>query len=199
LSVPVTEAATPIADIPFVVFDTETTGLSADDDGVIEIAGIHVRGGVIQPEAAFHSLVNPVRPIPYDAQRVHGITDDQVKEADIFEMVLPQFLSFAGDAVLVAHNAEFDMGFLNRTLQDMGWGRWEHPVVCTVRLSRLLFPTERHHDLDSVARRLELPPVERHRALGDIEQTAQAFLRFCAQLADQGQTTFEALRPALLD
>lgn len=192
------QSVTPLDEIPFVVFDTETTGLNPDGDSVIEIAGIRVHQGTIQDGDMFHSLVNPVRPIPYDVQRIHGITDEEVAGANLFELVLPQFLSFVDDAVLVAHNAEFDMGFLNKTLVDMGWGMWQQPVVCTVLLSRALFPQERRHDLDSVARRLHLDPVQRHRAQGDVLQTAQAFLRFLEVIRAKGPATFTALEPALI-
>ena len=189
---------TPISEVPFVVFDTETTGLSPDADGVIEIAGIRISGGIVQENDHFHSLVNPVRPIPYDAQQVHGITDEAVSNAQMFEVVLPQFLGFVDDAVLVAHNADFDIRFLNKTLESMGWGAWDKPVVCTMLLSRMLFSGERRHDLGSVATRLELPPQERHRALGDALQTARVFARFCNTLAADGRTTFSALEAALL-
>lgn len=189
---------TPLADVPFVVFDTETTGLSPDEDGVIEIAGVRLRGNVVQEDDLFQALVNPVRPIPFDAQRVHGITDDVVADAPLFEQVLPQFFGFVNDAVLVAHNATFDLKFVNRALEDMGWGAWTEPVVCTLRLSRLVFPGERRHDLDTLAQRLALEPVQRHRAAGDALQTAHAFVQCCSRLTAEGPATFGALAPALL-
>ncbi len=189
---------TPIGDVPFVVFDTETTGLSFEEDGVVEIAGIRVSGGKVHEGELFQSLVNPVRPISPIAQHVHGITDAAVADAQMFEAVLPQFFGFVDDAVLVAHNASFDMGFLNPTLEAMGWGAHRGPVVCTLQLSRALFPKERHHDLDTIADRLKLPPMTRHRAAGDATQTARTFVRFCARLAEAGRTTYAALQPALL-
>lgn len=190
--------ATPLNEVPFVVFDTETTGLSHDDDGIIEIAGVRVQGGIVHESDMFESLVNPVRPIPYDAQRVHGITDAMVADAHLLETVLPQFLGFADDAVLVAHNASFDIGFINPTLEAMGWGPYRGPVVCTLRLSRYLYPDERRHDLDTITKRLGLPPLMRHRAAGDALQTARTLLRFCDRLLETGHTTYSGLDPAVL-
>lgn len=161
---------------PITVFDVETTGLDASKGHrIIEIAALRIENGTIDETKSFVSLVNPERDIPWEAKQVNKISDDDVRLAPSIEEVLPQFLEFTKGSVLVAHNATFDMSFL-RAEKELCWGYIELPeCLCTMKLSRALFPNEFGHSLDAVARRLELQiPLARHRALPDVILTAQA-------------------------
>lgn len=164
---------------PFTVFDVETTGLDPKrGHRIVEIAGVRIENGVIQAETAFEAYVNPERLIPWEARQVNKIDDAMVANAPTIDQVLPQFLTFAEGSSLLAHNADFDMGFL-RTEKEFCWGYVELPeCLCTLALSRSLFPSEFRHNLDVVALRCGLTlPTNRHRALPDVLLTAQAFLK----------------------
>lgn len=164
---------------PLTVFDVETTGLDPKNGHkIVEIAGLRIENGVVDEEHHFISLVNPEREIPWETKQIHKISDDDVARAPTIDQVLPQFLAFAEGSLLVAHNAQFDMGFLERE-KELCWGYIELPeCLCTMRLSQALFPNEFRHNLDVLASRLELQPQgNRHRALPDVLLTAQAFLR----------------------
>ncbi len=164
---------------PITVFDTETTGLDPKrGHRIIEIAGIRIENGVIDEEKSFISLVNPEREIPWEAKRINKIDDADVRDAPTIDQVLPAFLSFAQGSILVAHNASFDMGFL-QSEKEFCWGYVDLPeCLCTMCLSRSLQPREFSHSLDNVSRRLQLAaPVARHRALPDVILTAQVLLK----------------------
>ncbi|MDD5041424.1 MAG: 3'-5' exonuclease [Candidatus Peribacteraceae bacterium] len=163
----------------FTVFDVETTGLDPrQGHRILEIAGVRVEGGKILEEQTFSQLVNPERPIPWEAKSINKISDAEVAGAPTIDVVLPEFLRFAQGSLLVAHNAEFDMGFLRRE-KECCWGYIDLPeCFCTMRLSQTLFPHEFRHNLDVVSLRLGLSiPVRRHRALPDVLVTAQALLK----------------------
>ena len=178
---------------PFTVFDTETTGLDPlRGHKIIEIAGVRIENGQILDDRPFVQMVNPEREIPWEAKQVNRITDEEVRKAPTIDQVLPQFLEFAKGSILVAHNAEFDMGFL-RQEKEYCWGYVDLPeCLCTMHLSRKLFPGEFRHSLDTVARRLNLAmPAERHRALPDVLLTASALL---SMLSRGNIQTLEQLR-----
>jgi DNA polymerase III subunit epsilon len=163
----------------FTVFDTETTGLNPrKGDKIVEIAAVRVSGGKIDESQTFVQLVNPERSIPWEAERIHGISADAVKGAPTIVDVLPEFLQFAGDSILVAHNADFDLEFL-RAEKEMCWGYVDLPeCLCTMQLSRAVCPHEQRHNLDVIAQRLGLSVEgERHRALPDVLLTAQVLLK----------------------
>lgn len=123
----------------------------------------------------FVTFVNPEREIPADARQVNKISDDDVKTAPTIDVVLPKFLEFAQGSMLVAHNASFDMGFLEAEKQFC-WGFVELPeCLCTMTLSRSLYPSDFRHSLDVLCKRFNLEmPANRHRALADVILTAQA-------------------------
>lgn len=162
----------------YVVFDFETTGLSPwAGDEIIEIGAMKIFGNSLDEENIFHTLVNPKRMIPAEATNVNGITNEMVAAAPTLDVVLPKFLDFIGTAWLVAQNAKFDMSFLMKYL--MQWNiRRELEVYDTVHFSRRVFPTENRHNLDKICERLQLKVNEgdRHRSMGDVRLTAQAFL-----------------------
>jgi len=163
----------------FTVFDTETTGLDPQKGHkIIEIAGLRLENGEILEEKNFVALVNPERDIPWEAKQVNKIEESDVQSAPTIDLVLPQFLEFAKDSILVAHNARFDMGFLEQEKQHC-WGYIDLPeCLCTMQLSRKLYPAEFRHNLDVIARRFNLEiPEARHRALPDVILTAQALLK----------------------
>ena len=168
---------------PLTVFDVETTGLDPQKGHrIVEIAGVRIENGVIQTDTAFTSYVNPERDIPWEAKQVNHIDDATVQSAPTIMEVLPRFLAFAQGSLLVAHNAEFDMGFL-RMEKEFCWGYVELPeCLCTMRLSQSLFPSAFRHNLDSLAERLQLTlPQDRHRALPDVLLTAEALLKMTQQ------------------
>lgn len=164
---------------PFTVFDTETTGLDPrKGDKIIEIAGVRIEDGKIVEGIEFVELVNPERTIPWEAKQVNKIDDEDVATARTIDQVLPDFLQFAQGSILVAHNANFDMGFLE-TEKETCWGYVELPeCLCTMRLSRSMWPNEFRHNLDTLATRLDIAmPTDRHRALPDVIMTAEALLK----------------------
>lgn len=164
---------------PLTIFDIETTGLDPNrGHRIIEIAGVRMEEGKILAESAFCSFVNPERDIPFEARQVNKITDEDVRNAPSIDEVLPRFLEFSKGSILVAHNAEFDFGFLEVEKQFC-WGYIDLPeCLCTMRLSQSIFPKEFRHNLDVLIKKFELQsPVDRHRALGDVLVTAEALLK----------------------
>jgi DNA polymerase-3 subunit epsilon len=162
---------------PLTVFDTETTGMEPKKGHrIIEIAAAKIVDGVIAD--TFDMLVNPERPVPIETKQIHRITDDELAHAATIMTVLPQFLEFAKGSVLIAQNAAFDMAFLEAE-KEFCWGYIELPeCLCTMRLSQNLFPQEARHNLDAICRRLSITvPLVRHRAMADVDLTAQALLK----------------------
>ena len=169
-----------------VVFDLETTGLSAWGDEIIEIGAIKIIGNEMDEKNSFHSLVNPKRVIPPEATKISGITNEMVKDAPLIDEVLPKFLDFVGDAYWVAHNARFDMSFIMKHLMQMKLKK-NIEVYDTVIFSRRAFPNEPRHNLDVLCERLSLKfdPKNRHRSMTDVELTAKAFLLLRDKLGDK--------------
>ncbi len=161
------------------VFDVETTGLDPKKGHrVVEIAAVRVEDGRILEESAFSTFVNPERAIPWEVKQINHVEDSMVADAPTIMTVLPQFLEFAKGSTLVAHNAAFDMGFLE-VEKEACWGYVELPeCLCTMKLSQSLYPTAFRHNLDTLCEKFQLQmPANRHRALPDVLLTAQALLR----------------------
>jgi DNA polymerase III subunit epsilon len=160
------DLGTPLGDVTFCVVDLETTGSAAATCGITEIGAVKVRGGHCL--GTFQTLVNPGAAIPPEITVLTGITQSMVLPAPRIEQVLPAFVEFAQGTVLVAHNARFDVGFLDAALIRAGWPRLEHPVVDTCALSRRLFGGDvPNHRLGTLASRLRLDHRPSHRALDD--------------------------------
>ncbi len=158
-------ASRPATGAVFVAFDTETTGLSTRRDRIVEIAAVKFRGAETLEQRAW--LVNPHAPIPEAARSVHGITDDMVAHAPDFESVFPEFAAFAGDAVLLAHNATFDAGILRSELRRCGLGGISNAVVDTRALFRRWYPSAGRYTAGALADYLHVPTGRLHRAEGD--------------------------------
>lgn len=178
-----------------VVFDTETTGLDPTDR-IVQIAGLRITNGRLTGER-FETLVNPGRPIPPGSTEVHGVTDAMVADAPETGDALRAFHHFADGAVLVAHNAPFDMGFLHAGRGECGVA-FENRVMDTVLLSAMVWGQSVSHSLDALTARLgiTIPPELRHTAMGDAEATAQAFLRLLPALAAKGIARFDDMTAA---
>ncbi|PIV90195.1 hypothetical protein COW46_04905 [Candidatus Gracilibacteria bacterium CG17_big_fil_post_rev_8_21_14_2_50_48_13] len=161
----------------FIIFDTETTGLDVrSGDKIIEIAALKVHDGKEVEGGRFEMFVNPERDIPFEAQQVNNITLDMVKDAPKIQEVLPEFLAFVGDFPLVAHNAEFDVGFLEEEMFMQNPFARLPTVLCTKKLSRALAPKEKFHNLDTLSYRYNISlPTDRHRAMADVELLALVF------------------------
>lgn len=185
---------TPLSDLSLVVFDTETTGLSVTEDAIVQLAAVRILNGRIIEGEQMDALVHPGRAIPAASTRIHGITDADVAGAPDINTVGLEFHKFARDAVLVAHNAPFDIGLLRRHEQQIGV-TWDHPVLDTVLLSAVVFGTTADHSLDALCTRLsiDIPADLRHTALGDARATAEAALKLLLLLEGKRIKTFGAL------
>ena len=174
----------------FVVFDTETTGLDTEKDSVVQLSAVRIVNGKLQSQEVFDRLVHPGRPIPARSTDIHGVTDEMVKDAPGLIAVAQDFAAFCGDAVLVAHNAPFDMAFLHAQARN-GGPSFEAPALCTARLSQHLSPSLSGHTLDDLAERYDvvLPPEARHTALGDALATAEVLLKMLPRLQERGIKT----------
>jgi DNA polymerase III subunit epsilon len=180
----------PLDRLPYVVFDTETTGLLPSQDKIVQIAAVRVVGGRLLEGEYLDLLVDPGRPIPAAATRVHRITDAMVAGAPSIAEAGRRLHAFCGDAVIVAHNAPFDMAFLRRHQAAIG-ARFENPILDTVLLSAMLYGNGADHSLDAIADRLgiRIAPEARHTAMGDAEATARILLRMLPMLRAAGFVT----------
>lgn len=175
-------------DDTFVVFDIETTGFSAAEDRIIEIGAVKITDGVIVDR--FSTFVNPEVPIPFEIQQLTHITDDMVLEAPKIEEALPAFLDFVGESALVAHNAGFDVGFIEQNCVRLGRSR-TFTSVDTVGLARVLLPTLSKYKLNIVAKALNISLENHHRAVDDAAATAEIYVKFIEMLKERGMTTLK--------
>lgn len=186
-----------LQDLACTVFDTETTGLApAEGDQILQIGAVRVLRGRVLRHETYERLVDPQRPIPAAGIPIHGITPDMVRGQPRLEQVLPDFHAYAADTVLVAHNAAFDLRFLQLAEGRCDGLRFNHPVLDTLLLSAVLHPQQASHRLEDIARRLGVTVLGRHTALGDALVTAQIFVRLLPLLAAQGIHTLGQAREA---
>lgn len=186
-------------DSTYVVFDIETTGLSPSKNEITEIGAIKVVDG--EMTETFSQLVNPGCPIPYNITQLTGISDDMVRDMPPIDEVLPRFLDFCEGAVVVAHNASFDTGFIRQKATDRGL-EFHNKIVDTLRLSRELFPENAKHSLDAVAKRVGVSLENHHRAVDDATATAEIFLKFLDMIREahggEAQEVNIDTKPALI-
>ncbi len=178
-----------LADLQYTVFDTETTGLepSAGDE-IISLGAVRIVNARLLKREVFEQLVDPRRPVSRVSSRIHGIDAAALAGQPTIGEVLPQFQRFCEDTVLVAHNAAFDMRFLE--LKEAATGiRFAQPVLDTLLLSVIVHPSQEGHSLEAVAERLGVSVIGRHTALGDALVTGEVFLRLLPLLAEQGILT----------
>jgi len=183
-----------LGELAYTVFDTETTGLepSAGDE-IISIGAVRIVNGRLLKNEVFEKLVDPQRPLNPASARVHGIDAAALAGQPTIETVLPEFHRFCEDTVLVAHNAAFDMRFLE--LKEKAAGvRFDQPVLDTLLLSAVAHPDFADHRLEAIAERLGVPVLGRHTALGDALVTGEVLLRLLVLLGERGIATLgEAL------
>lgn len=187
-------AELPLREVAYVVFDTETTGLKpGEGDRIVSLAGVRIVRGRILTGETFNRIVNPGRAIPAESTRFHGLTDEQMVGKPPIEVVLPQFKSFVADAVLVAHNAAFDLKFL-RMFEGQSGVRFDNPVLDTMLLATFLDDGASGQSLDDLCRRYGVAIAARHTALGDSLATAALLLHMIDDLERRGVRTLgEAL------
>ena len=175
-------------DDTYIVFDIETTGFSSIRDRIIEIGAVKVVNGRIVDR--FSTFVNPQRPIPFEITNLTSITDEMVMDSPAIDVILPQFLEFIGDGVLVAHNAGFDVGFIEQNCRNLGLN--DHFVYLdTVALARVLLPTLSKYKLNVVAKALNISLENHHRAVDDAGATAEIFVKFVEMLKKDNITTLK--------
>ncbi len=175
-------------DDTYVVFDLETTGFSPINNRIIEIGAVKVSGGKIAER--FSTFVNPQVPIPFKIEELTGIRDDMVLNAPVIEKALPEFLEFCRGAIMVAHNAGFDMSFISKNCQRQKLP-CEYTVIDTVALARVLLPHLNRFKLDTVAKALKISLENHHRAVDDAACTAEIFVKFAEMLKERGISTLE--------
>ncbi len=176
--------ARPLGETEFVVVDVETTGGAASATGIIEIAAARVCGGRIVGE--FQRLINPGQRLPAFITWLTGIDDAALADQPPISEVWPHFMNFLGDAVIVAHNAPFDLGFLNAAARALSGQALAHAHLCTLKLARRLLPELRRRALDQVATHFGIPLLDRHRALGDVRITVEVFFQLLEKMAARG-------------
>ena len=174
----------------YVVFDLETTGFSSAKDKIIEIGAVKVENGEITDK--YSTFVNPKIPIPFRITQLTSITDEMVMESPEIETILPQFLKFVGDAVLVAHNASFDVSFIEENCRQQGIEP-DFTSVDTVGLARVLLPTLSKFKLNVVAKALNISQEHHHRAVDDARVTAEIYVKFIQMLEERGIETLDQM------
>lgn len=174
-----------LEDLDFVAVDLEATGAKMPPNRVIELGAYRIHKGRIVD--SFLTLVNPEIPIPRFVVSLTGITNEMVKSAPVFAEVAPKWLDFVKDAVLIAHNAPFDTTFLNHEISRVYPGhRMINADLCTVKLSRRVFPGISNYRLETLADYFSIPICQRHRAGSDALATAEVFLHLLTRLGEQG-------------
>ncbi|MCM3725948.1 PolC-type DNA polymerase III [Neobacillus cucumis] len=168
----------------FVVFDVETTGLSAVYDTIIELAAVKVKDGEIIDR--FESFANPHHRLSATTINLTGITDDMVQNAPDVGEVIQRFHDWVGDAVLVAHNASFDMGFLNVGYKNIGLEKAKNPVIDTLELGRFLYPEMKNHRLNTLTKKFDIELTQHHRAIYDAEATGYLLLKMLKDALEKG-------------
>jgi DNA polymerase-3 subunit epsilon len=186
----------PLTELAYTVFDTETTGLQpSQGDEIISIGAVRILNGRLLTGETFEQLVNPGRSIAKESSKIHGLTNAMLEHHPDIATVLPRFHRFCDNTVLVAHNAAFDMRFLQ--LKEPATGvKFSHPVLDTLLLSAVVHPHQSDHSLEAIAARLGVNVIGRHTALGDAMVTGEVFLKLMSLLKEHGIVTFQQAQQA---
>ena len=177
----------------FVVFDLETTGFSAEVDRIIEIGAVKIKNGEIVDN--FSKFVNPKIPIPFRIEKLTGINDSMVMEAEPIEKILPEFLEFCGDAVMVAHNAGFDTSFIINNAERLGI-KYDPTIMDTVLLAQFVIPNLHNYKLDTLCMHLAVSLENHHRAVDDAQATAYIYLKMVKMLEERDIFDLDKLNEA---
>ena len=177
----------------FVVFDLETTGFSAEVDRIIEIGAVKIKNGEIVDN--FSKFVNPKIPIPFRIEKLTGINDSMVMEAEPIEKILPEFLEFCGDAVMVAHNAGFDTSFIINNVERLGI-KYDPTIMDTVLLAQFVIPNLHNYKLDTLCKHLAVSLENHHRAVDDAQATAYIYLKMVKMLEERDIFDLDKLNEA---
>ena len=172
----------------YIVFDIETTGLSQKKNKIIEIGAVKVKDG--EEIDRFSEFINPEEPIPYSIEQLTSITDEMVMHAPTVDVILPKFLEFCGDDIVVAHNAAFDTGFIKKNARDLGM-KFDNTIMDTMTLSHVLLPELGKFTLDRVCKALNIKNEHHHRAVDDANATAKIFVKLYEMLVERGVKTVE--------
>ncbi|MHB9094404.1 MAG: 3'-5' exonuclease [Eubacteriales bacterium] len=184
----------PLQKARFVIFDLETTGFHPyAGDEIISVSAVIVENGRLRKESFFDRLVNPHRSISPIITEITGISDEMVSGAPSVLWVLNEFLNFARGSILVAHNADFDLHFINLKLKQFCHTKITHPMVDTFVLASALLSSEKCHTLDALIKLYKLSPEGRHTSLGDSLVTAEILIEFLQQLHVRGIHTLKDL------
>ncbi|MDO4710568.1 MAG: PolC-type DNA polymerase III [Peptostreptococcaceae bacterium] len=181
---------------PFVVFDIETTGLSSANDRITEIGAVKIVDGAIVDR--FSRLIDPERKLSPKIIELTGITDEMLAGKPKIEEVLPEFMNFVGDAMFVAHNSDFDTGFIKVNCERLGLA-YNTKAIDTVSVSRALLTDLKSHRLNVVAKKLGIKLENHHRAVDDAQATAEIFLRFLEMFKEQGVITLDQVNQKFVD
>ncbi|WP_316568521.1 PolC-type DNA polymerase III [Neobacillus sp. YIM B06451] len=178
------DAHRPLTEATYVVFDVETTGLSAFYDTIIELAAVKIRDGEIIDR--FESFANPHHRLSATTINLTGITDDMVQNAPEVGEVLERFKEWSGDDIFVAHNASFDMGFINAGYKKLGYEKAKNPVIDTLELARFLYPEMKNHRLNTLAKKFDIELTQHHRAIYDAEATGYLLMKMLKDSLEKG-------------
>ncbi|OUM88376.1 MAG: PolC-type DNA polymerase III [Bacillus thermozeamaize] len=173
-----------LAEATYVIFDTETTGLSANYHELIEIGAVKMKNGQVIDR--YETFVKPNEPISPAITRLTGITNEMVSDAPDLKTALSGFRDFCKGAILAAHNARFDLGFINAAYKKLGWPAISEPVVDTLELARFLYPRLKNHRLNTLCETFQIPLSHHHRAYHDAEATGQLLWRMIQDLLQKG-------------
>ncbi|TVQ96214.1 MAG: 3'-5' exonuclease [Spirochaetaceae bacterium] len=180
-----------VHEVTFTAFDFETTGLYPATDRIVEFGAVQFQDG--KQTDVFEALVDPGIPIPDGAAAVSGITNDMVRGKPPVHSVLPQFMQFVGDSVLVAHNAQFDVGFLRAALDATGSGALTNLIIDTQVLAQRAFPRRKSYGLQALVVELSLPQGTAHRGLDDAVMCMRLFQACVDALSFMGEMTLQQL------
>jgi DNA polymerase-3 subunit epsilon len=178
-----------LSDLTYTVFDTETTGLEpSNGDEIIQIGAARIVNNRLLRQEIFDQIIDPECPLKPESIPIHGITEDMVRGKPTIDVILPAFHEFCEDTVLIAHNAAFDMRFLQLKEERTGI-RFSQPVLDTLLLSAVVHPNQESHKLDAILERLGIHIASRHNALEDALATGEVFLKLVPLLEEKGIVT----------